>query len=149
MVGMGKNGSDHGKHTCSDKYVLYYRWYLNRCWLRECPFCDKPHYVDESQTPQHESHTSPVGMQLQALWHTVEGTQKDQHWSQCAASIAAEIEANRGHISTFDNIYHHLDYLAAVTCGDITLDDIILILWLMVHSFINWSFLTIGLAFGL
>jgi hypothetical protein len=96
--------------------------------LSECPFCDEPHYVGESQTPQREFHTIPVGPQLQALWRTAEGAQKVQHRSQRTASIVAEIEANGGHISTLDDIYHGSDYLAAVARGDITSDDMILIL---------------------
>jgi hypothetical protein len=36
------------------------------------------------------------------------------------------MEANEGCIPIFDDVYYSSDYLAAVTCGDITSDDMVL-----------------------
>ena len=96
--------------------------------LEECPICHEARYLDDTSTPRRVFHTIPIGPQLQALWRTKESAQNIRHRSQRTAAIIAEIEENAGHITLFNDIYHGSEYLAAVERGDITRDDMILIM---------------------
>jgi hypothetical protein len=96
--------------------------------LTECPMCHEARYIDETKKPRREFHTIPIGPQLQALWRTKEGAQKIRHRRERTAAIMAQMEENGGHIPVYDDLYLGSDYIAAVTRGDISPDDMVLIL---------------------
>jgi len=74
-----------------------------------------------------EFHTIPIGPQLQALWRTPEGAQGIRHRNQRTEEILAEIQANGGCLSVYDDFYHGQDYINAVQHGNITKDDMVLV----------------------
>jgi hypothetical protein len=97
--------------------------------IDKCPLCAESRYEMRCigrktvNVARREFHTIPIGPLLQAFWRTPEGAQCMRHRSQRTEAILAEIQANGGRLSVYDDFYHGQDYLDAVQRGDITKDD--------------------------
>ncbi|KZT31503.1 hypothetical protein SISSUDRAFT_1038391, partial [Sistotremastrum suecicum HHB10207 ss-3] len=97
-----------------------------------CPICKEPRY-DSAQlassggrikVARQQFHTIPIGPQLQALWRSPKhgmGYRRTR-----TQQVRAELEANRGKVQSWDDIYSGTEYLAACDRGDITADAMVL-----------------------
>jgi hypothetical protein len=70
-----------------------------------------------------------------------------RHRSQHTNDILEKIQQGNGEILLYDDVYHGRDYLAAVERGDITTDDMVLLLTALNST--KASNLTAGLPSGL
>jgi hypothetical protein len=71
-------------------------------------------------------YTIPLGPQLQVLWRTPEGAYAMGHCACHTAEILQELDENGGIIHIFDDIYHGRAYLEAVSYGDISTNNMVL-----------------------
>jgi hypothetical protein len=117
-------------HMCINTCIAYTGPYSD---LDKCPLCAESRYEKRCvgrktvNIARQEFHTIPIGPLLQAFWRTSEGAQRMRHRSQRTETILAEMRANGGRLSVYDDFYHGQDYLDAVQRGDITKDDMVLV----------------------
>jgi hypothetical protein len=96
--------------------------------LAECPTCGEARYDVQTKSPRKRFHTIQIGPQLQALWRTENGTRSIQHRSWRTTDILAQTQREDGILSEYNGIYCGRDYLDVVNRGDITSDDMVLLL---------------------
>ncbi|KAJ3558416.1 hypothetical protein NM688_g939 [Phlebia brevispora] len=104
-----------------------------------CALCGHERYEKRSlnlnscrkeKVPRRQFLTVPVGPQLQALYRTPEGAEAMTYRQRCTESIKKEIEKTNGNlnIDEIQDYIHGTEYIEAVDRGDITDDNIVLLL---------------------
>ena len=96
--------------------------------LDKCPRCQEPKLCPVTKKPTQEFHTILLGPILQALWREPSSAQKFEYRRKITQLIIAELQANNGNISSYDDFFYGSDYLECVKQGKIGTDDIVLML---------------------
>ena len=109
------------KNSC-----LTFTWPFSN--LDKCLKCNEPKLGPLMKKPYQEFHTILLGPILQALWWEPSSTQRFQyHWT-ITCSIIAELEANKGNLSSYDDFFHGANYLKNIKKGDLSNDNLVLML---------------------
>src|SRR5271170_4952840 len=69
-----------------------------------------------------------IGPQLQALWRSPKGAEDIKYCQRRTSKLLAELQENEGNIPLYDDILCGADYLQKVVDGEITDDDMVLML---------------------
>lgn len=118
---------------CPNSCVAYTGPYAN---LEACPKCKESRFDPiklassngEKKVPRQEFHTIPLGPQLQALWRSSESAHAMKHRDRETKIILEQLKDHNGVISTYEDFYHGQEYLKAVTRGDISPFDTLVVL---------------------
>lgn len=118
---------------CPSSCVAYTGPYKN---LETCPKCGEPRFdpiklaASEGQikTARQEFHTIPLGPQLQALWRSPESADAMKHRFRQTELILEQLRVNNGAIPIYEDFYHGQDYIDAVSRGDISAFDTVIVL---------------------
>ncbi|KAI0040163.1 hypothetical protein FA95DRAFT_1585105 [Auriscalpium vulgare] len=103
--------------------------------LEVCPECAEPRYDPIKRAssggrlkiPRQQFHTIPLGPQLQALFRSPESAEKMRYRNEFTAKVMEGLDLRR-EIEVYQDIFQGSDYIAAVDRGDITPDDIVLMM---------------------
>ena len=94
--------------------------------LECCPMCGQDRY-DVEKAPWKRFHTIPIGLQLQALWHSPESSDCMGYCRKYTEKIQEELRQHNGiHVSPYGDFFDGSDYLDAVAGNNITSDDMVL-----------------------
>ena len=93
-----------------------------------CPKCDAPKLCPLTKKPYQEFHTILIGPILQALWREPSSAQKFRYRQEITRTIIDELLANNGLLSSYNDFFYGTDYLEKVKNGDISENDIVLML---------------------
>jgi hypothetical protein len=120
-------------HMCPNSCVAYTGPYAN---LENCPKCGESRFDPvklaasggKKKAPRQEFHTIPLGPQLQALWRSPESANAMKYRHRQTEAILQQLIANNGVIPIYEDFYHGQDYINAVTRGDISAFDTVIVL---------------------
>lgn len=118
---------------CPNSCIAYTGPYAN---LETCPKCGESRFdpiklaasEGEKKVPRQEFHTIPLGPQLQALWRSPESAHAMKYRQRQTEIILEQLRDNNGVIPIYEDFYHGRDYLDAVTRGDISPLDTLIVL---------------------
>ena len=96
--------------------------------LDKCPKCDQPKLCPMTKRPHQEFHTLLLGPILQALWRDPSGARKFDYRRLITRAIVNELQMNAGNLSSYDDFFYGSDYLERVRKGEISDNDIVLML---------------------
>jgi hypothetical protein len=107
--------------------------------LDTCPICVEPRYhptstsdddvdcVAHNKVPRQQFSTLPIGPQLQALWSQEKSAQDMRYHEQHNDKLFQKLQANSGHIDTYDDFTCGSDYIQAVNDENIKPGDTVLL----------------------
>lgn len=118
---------------CPNSCIAYTGPYTN---LETCPKCGESRFdpiklatsEGRKKISRQEFHTIPLGPQLQALWRSPESARAMKYQHRQTEIILRQLKDNNGVIPTYEDFYHGRDYLDAVTRGDISPFDTVIVL---------------------
>jgi hypothetical protein len=104
-----------------------------------CPYCGEARYEPQPENisvnkkkvniPRKQFLTLPIATQLQAIWRTPTGATNINYRQQYTEKVLEELQQNSGHKkSPYRDFFDGHDYLEAVQNGQITADDMVLML---------------------
>lgn len=104
--------------------------------LDHCPICGSERYDPiklqasggRTRIARQKFITIPLGTQLQALWRDPEHAQKMSYLSAKTERLLNELRANGGVFNEIDDFVMGTDYMHAVLRGDISKDDVVLMI---------------------
>ncbi|KAG1831174.1 hypothetical protein F4604DRAFT_2023567 [Suillus subluteus] len=104
--------------------------------LEHCPICGTERYDPiklrasggRTYVARQKFITIPLGTQLQALWPDPEHAQKMSYLSDKTEHLMNELRTNGGVFNEIDDFVMGTDYIHAVQRGDITKDDVVLMI---------------------
>jgi hypothetical protein len=83
---------------------------------------------DSSGIARQEVHTMPLGPQLQALYHDSQSAKKISYRLTRTEEVIKELQENDGVMESYGDFLHGREYLEAVRSGQITENDMVLML---------------------
>ena len=121
------------RDMCPNSCVAYTGPYAN---LETCPKCSESRFDPiklaasdgKKKVPQQKFHTIPLGPQLQALWRSPESADAMKYRHRQTEIILEQLRVNNGAIPVYEDFYHGRDYIDAVTRGDISASDTVIVL---------------------
>ena len=104
--------------------------------LETCPKCREPRFDPiklaasggDTKIARQEFHTIPLGPQLQALWRSPESADAMKYRHRQTELILEQLRVNNGAIPVYEDFYHGQDYIDAVSRGDISAFDTVIVL---------------------
>jgi hypothetical protein len=103
--------------------------------LEKCPTCDKDRYDQIKLQASagrnkvaRKFHTIPIGPQIQALWRDTDSAKQMYYRHERTERLLQEIREAGGAIDTYDDFIMGSDYLHAVVNGDISENDVVLMI---------------------
>ena len=96
--------------------------------LDKCLKCDEPRLCPLMRKPYQEYYTILLGPILQALWREPSSARTFGYRQTIMHAIIGELDANDGILSSYSDFFHGRDYLENVKNGEISDNDIVLML---------------------
>ncbi|KAJ8588647.1 hypothetical protein M405DRAFT_792718 [Rhizopogon salebrosus TDB-379] len=118
-------------HMCPNTCVAFVGPYADR---ETCPECGTHRYDQikllhsqgKVKSPKAVFHTIPIGPQLQALWRDPDSARQMHYRRERTQEVFEELRRNDGLVDAYDDIFTGSAYLNAVQEGQITENDMVI-----------------------